>query len=299
MAKKTVYEIVSDKIIEQMKQGVVPWHKPWGGASETAVSYTTQRPYSFLNQMLLGRAGEYLTYNQIVENGGTLKPGARPGLVTFYKKFFRTVQVENEQEESDEEEPETHEELRRTGYMLRYYNVYHIDDTEGIESKTEKTERPVLNPISEAEKVISDYVGREKGLVFAPVFGDRAYYSPSEDKVVVPLLSQYDAAEEYYSTAFHELTHSTLPKRRCNRREEGVLAYFGSKEYSREELVAEIGASMLLHKVRISTEKAFRNSVAYLQSWISVLKNDPKMIVYASAKAEQAAKYILNEINND
>lgn len=301
--KKTIYEIVSGKIIEQMKQGIVPWHKPWGGASDVAVSYTTRKPYSFLNQMLLGRPGEYLTYSQIQTLGGRLKDGAKPAMVTFYKQFYRTVTVQTEavegEDEDEDEKPEVTEELRRKGYMLRYYNVYHIDDTEGIPSKTAKEERKISDPIGEAEKVISGYVGREDGLTFRPTYGDRAYYSPSQDLVVVPLLKQYEEAEEYYSTAFHELVHSTLPKHRCNRKEEGVLAYFGSPAYSKEELVAEIGASMLLHRLCISTEKAFRNSVAYLQSWIRVLKNDPKMIVYASARAEKAAKYILNEKDND
>ena len=100
---------------------------------------------------------------------------------------------------------------------------------------------------------------------------------------------------EYYSTAFHELTHSTLIESRCNRRERGKIAFFGSKEYSREELVAEMGAAMLCSNFAIDCQKAFRNSIAYLQSWVKNLKDDPKAIVVAAGKAEKAARYILGE----
>ena len=122
---------------------------------------------------------------------------------------------------------------------------------------------------------------------------DKAYYSPGSDLVSVPMLSQYDIAEEYYSTTFHELTHSTMPESRCNRKAEQKLAAFGSEDYSREELVAEIGSAMLCSSVKIDCDKAFNNSVAYIQGWLRKLKNDNKMIVWASSRAEKAAKYIL------
>ena len=122
---------------------------------------------------------------------------------------------------------------------------------------------------------------------------DRAYYSPSKDCVIVPMLTQYAIAEEYYSTTFHELTHSTLHETRLNRKSEQKLAAFGSEDYSREELVAEMGSAMLCATAKIDSEKAFKNSVAYIQSWLKALKNDKKMIVWAAARAEKAAKYIL------
>ena len=109
------------------------------------------------------------------------------------------------------------------------------------------------------------------------------------------MASQYSDIAEYYSTTFHELTHSTMTEGRCNRRQQGALAFFGSKEYSREELVAEVGAAMLVSNFELDIDKAFRNSVAYLQSWVKNLKNDPKAIVIAAGKAEKAARFILGE----
>ena len=109
------------------------------------------------------------------------------------------------------------------------------------------------------------------------------------------MLSQYALAEEYYSTAFHELTHSTMHAARCNRQSESAITRFGDSAYSREELVAEIGSAMLCNRIGIESEKSFRNSAAYIQSWLKALKNDNKMIVWASKRAEDAAKYILGE----
>jgi antirestriction protein ArdC len=111
------------------------------------------------------------------------------------------------------------------------------------------------------------------------------------------MLSQYEDAEEYYSTTFHELVHSTAPEYRCNRRGEKD-AHFGNDDYSREELVAEIGSAMLCTHVGIDCEKAFRNSVAYIQGWAQKLKDDNKAIIWAASRAERAAKYILNINDN-
>ena len=159
--------------------------------------------------------------------------------------------------------------------MLRYYNVFHIDECEGIESKVQQVEQQPenqLQPIERAEQVINSYVEREN-LKFnnQSISGD-AYYSPMRDEVVVPKLSQYQIAEEYYSTTFHELTHSTMKEGRCNRRQDGSIAAFGGEDYSREELVAELGSAMLCKQVGIDCEKAFKNSVAYIQSWMKALK---------------------------
>lgn len=113
------------------------------------------------------------------------------------------------------------------------------------------------------------------------------------NRVVVPMKEQYKAINEYYSTTFHELTHSTGHKNRLNRLQTGAVAAFGGEEYSKEELVAEIGSASLMNMLGIETTKTFRNSAAYIQSWVKVLKNDNKFIVSAAGKAEKAVNYIL------
>lgn len=286
--KKNIYEVVTNRIVAEMEKGIIPWQKPWGGVEDGAINYVTRRPYSMLNQMLLGRAGEWLSYKQVTEAGGRIKKGAKAGMVVFYSAAVHTGTRTNA-ETGEEEEVEFRYPL------LRYYNVFHIEDCEGIASKIQAGATAAHEPMKEAEAVITEYVTRE-GLRFQnDKPSDKAYYSPSRDEVVVPMLSQYRIKEEYYSTTFHELTHSTMKESRCNRKSENRVAAFGGEEYSREELVAEIGSAMLCSSVGIECERAFRNSVAYIQGWLTRLKNDPRMIVWASGRAEKAARFILGK----
>ena len=287
-----VYQAVTDRIIAQMEHGIVPWHKPWTGAADGAINYVSRRAYSVLNQWLLGRDGEWLTFKQVQQCGGRIKKGAKAGMVVFYTQQQYKVMVNVEDEDGNVHE----EERTKVKPVLRAYNVFHISDCEGIESKIQEGVKNDVEPIEQAEKVISEYVSREKELTFRnDSVTDKAYYSPASDMVCVPMISQYDVVEEYYSTTFHELVHSTMKESRCNRKAENKMAAFGSADYSREELVAEAGSAMLCTKVGIDCDKAFKNSVAYIQSWLKALKNDNKMIVWAASRAEKAAKYIMGE----
>lgn len=290
-----VYQMITDKIVEQMEKGLIPWRRPWSGTQEGAISYTTRKPYSLINQMLLGKPGEYLTFKQVKALGGSIKKGAKSGIVCFYS---RTV-MKKEKEETEDGDTMTvtvfHEYYAP---ILKFYPVFHIDDCEGIESKlTVDAPTVTLQPVDMAERTIQGYLAAEPHLKFInnkP--SNRAYFSPAADEVVVPMMSQYQDVEEYYSTAFHELTHSTLIESRCNRKSEQTgVAMFGNEAYSREELVAEMGAAMLVNVCGMDCDKAFKNSVAYIQGWLKQLKNDPKMIVWASSRAEKAARYIQGE----
>lgn len=292
-----VYQMVTDRIVAELEKGIIPWQKPWSGAGLAdggAVNYVSRKPYSYLNQMLLGRSGEFLTFKQVKELGGSVKKGAESQVVVFYTKIKTTKKVTTPEGEEKEEE--------KLIPYLRYYRVFHLDDTTGIESKIKVDEageaqpENTLQPVEQAEAIVNGYISRED----SPKFennkpSDRAYYSPSLDKVVVPMLSQYQEAEEYYSTTFHELVHSTMKKSRCDRTAENKMASFGSADYSREELVAELGSAMLSNLAGLDSAKAFKNSVAYIQSWLKALKNDNKMIVWASGRAEKASKFIIGK----
>ena len=281
-----VYEMVTDRIVEQMEKGVIPWRQPWVGGESLAISYESRKAYSFLNQLLLGKPGEWLTWNQIQKKDGKVRKGAKSRFCVFYQMVV-----------NEETNPATGEVEKKSYPVLKWYKVFHIDDTEGIESKVEKVEaNKEIKPIEVAEEVIKGYLDREQDLKFInDRESDRAYYSPSLDEVVVPMISQYEIPEEYYSTTFHELTHSTMHEKRCNRKDENKTSHFGNADYSREELVAELGAAMLCNRIGIENEKAFKNSASYIKGWLSALKNDPKMIVWAAGRSEKAAKYILNE----
>jgi antirestriction protein ArdC len=271
-----IYAAVTDRIIAQMEPGVIPWSKPWVSNGK-AVSHATGKPYSLLNQMLLGRPGEYLTFKQCQEAGGKVKKGEKSSLVVFWKWI----------EQEDEETGETKEVP-----FLRYYNVFHIDQCEGIQTKytTEAHFPDGAFTVETAQEIIYDYLERE-GVKLTHSEGDRAFYQPLTDSITLPLLAQFRNTAEYYSTAFHETVHVTGHHSRLNRLEK--TAFFGSEAYSKEELIAEIGAAALVNHTGLETPDSFRNSAAYIQNWLQVLKNDKRFIVSASTKAEKAVNMIL------
>lgn len=290
--RNNIYQMVTDRVIEQLKKGIIPWHRPWTGTAGT-INYVTRKPYSLLNQMLLGREGEWITFKQLKQLGGSIKKGAKAGLVAFYGKY--TYTKEETEEKEDGEEATVAKEY--TIPVLRYYKVFHISDCKGIESKMESKPVTVASePIERAEEIINSYVERQEGLKFKnDEPSNRAFYRPSDDLVVVPMLSQYSVTEEYYSTVFHEFTHSTMTESRCNRKKGNKMTAYGSADYSREELVAELGSTMLCTIAELNSEKAFKNSVAYIQGWLQALANDNKMIVWAASRAERAARYIIGK----
>ena len=170
--------------------------------------------------------------------------------------------------------------------------MFHVDQCEGITAKHTTPICENLNPDETAEQIIADYVQRT-GVTLQHQEGDRAFYQPSNDSVTIPLLKQFSDVAEYYSTTFHELVHSTGHASRLNRLEK--TAFFGSEAYSKEELIAEIGAAALVNHCGIETATSFCNSAAYIQSWLKVLKSDKRFIVSSSGKAEKAVALILNK----
>ena len=275
-----VYEMVSERIIAELAQGRIPWNKPWNGVRSGAYNRISRKPYSMLNQMILKHSGEYATFKQWSDIGGKIRKGAKSEFVVFWKI------IPSEITEADG----TKKEIGIP--ILRYYNVFHISQVEGVEP----LEKPFVEvePIEAADKLISDYVLRS-GIHYTETASNEAFYRPSTDEVVVPMKEQYQRINEFYSTTFHELTHSTGAKHRLNRLESGLDAAFGGKTYSKEELVAEIGSASIMARLGIETPETFKNSAAYCQSWLRVLKNDVKFIVSAASRAEKAVAYIYGE----
>lgn len=276
-----VYEMVTNRIIEQLENNIIPWEKPWSGTIDGAFNRVSKKPYSILNQMLLKYDGEYATFKQWQELGGHIRKGEKSEMVVFWKMY----PIKEKQDDGTE--------IIKTIPLLKYINVFHISQVDGVEPLKQKVPHDI-EPIDRAEKILKDYWNREN-ITIEHVKGDKAFYSPMFDKIQLPLFEQFKQSEEYYSTAFHESVHSTMKTSRCNRQEDrkGKVVSFGSEEYSKEELVAEVGSAQLMNIVGIETTKSFRNSTAYIQSWLKVLRNDNKFIVSASSKAEKAVNYIL------
>ena len=269
-----IYSEITTRIMAQLESGIIPWRKPW--ISGKAVSHVTGKPYSLLNQMLLGKPGEYITFKQCQQEGGQVKKGEKAQMVVFWKWI-------------EQEDEETHE--KKEVPLLRYYNVFHISQCEGLRPKYEITLPGTAEPNAAANEIIYDYLSHS-GVTLKHESGDRAYYRPVTDTVVIPERRQFAETAEFYGTIFHELTHSTGHESRLNRLDK--TAFFGSETYGKEELIAEIAAATLVNHCGIETSSSFRNSAAYLQNWLQVLKNDKRFIVSAAGKAEKAVQFILN-----
>jgi antirestriction protein ArdC len=280
----SVYEIVTAKIIEKLESGVVPWRKPWQHGEPA--NLVSQRQYSGINKFLLG-CNEYssrfwLTFNQASKLGGKIRKGEKSSLVTFWKR--NTYSKRNE---------ETNEDEKRNGFLLRYFHVFNLDQTEGIAEKLGLTEPSKVVPnIGVCDAIVKEMPTRPE------IVGSlNAWYSPIADKVGIPAISSFNGSEEYYSTLFHELVHSTGHKSRLHREQFDNPVRFGSESYSKEELVAELGASMLCGVAGIAPT-TLDNSAAYLSNWIARLKGDSRLIISAASAAQKASDYILGKSQN-
>lgn len=277
-----VYQLVTDRIISELQNGVIPWRRPWTTRGQSfPINYVTRKPYRGINQFLLP-AGEYASFKQVADAGGKVKKGAKAYMVVFF------TFVEDKKDASKQIP------------ILRYYNVFNIaTQCEGIESKYKPSETSEHDAIAQAENIINMYHHQLAGGI---VYGhDSAYYSPSQDMVHVPKLEDYKVKEEYYSVMFHEMVHSTGHETRLAR--EGVTnkkVAFGDETYSKEELIAELGSAMLCNHVGI-LDTTIKNSASYLNAWIKKLKEDSRLIVSASGQAQKASDYILGieELTND
>jgi antirestriction protein ArdC len=277
----TAYEIVTESIIKQLESGVAPWHKPW--RTEVPANLVSRKEYRGINIFLLASQGYgsryWVTYRQARELGGNVKKGERGTKVVLWKIS-----------EFSKENAETGQLENRKSILLRYYIVFNLDQCEGVQSPEPQR---VINPIEQCETIVEQMPNRPK---FEQ--DSRACYRPSTDTVGMPARSAFHTAEEYYSTLFHELTHSTGNPSRVGR--EGIMNHnpFGSEDYSKEELVAEMGAAMLCGVAGIES-RTLDNSAAYLQSWINKLKSDSRLIVSAASQAQKAADYILARTESD
>ena len=281
MAQFDIYEAITERIINELEKGQIPWHKPWFGSPNGAVSGATGKPYSLVNQMLLMKPGRWYTFNQAKELGAKVRNGEKSSMVVFWKQL------------PIEEEKENGEKVKKMVPFLKYFNVFHESQIDGLPEGETLIGTAHLDPIEEAEEIVTGYITRSGVKLNREDISGEAFYRPSTDSITVPSIDQYTSAAEYYSTLFHEMVHSTGHESRLNRLTS--TAHFGNEEYSKEELVAEIGAAALNNLVGIETASSFQNSAAYVQSWLKALKNDKRLLVSASGKADKAVSLIVNE----
>jgi len=274
VSKKNIYEIINERIFELLEKGEIPWQKPW--ISGEPANFVSKRPYRGINPFILISSGYscpyWLSFKQAKGIGGRIKKGEKGFPVVFWK----LVEKNDQDTESG----------KRAVPFLRYYTVYNLEQTEGIIIP----ELPQRNfqHITKAEKIIH-HMPRSPAIEHKQ---PQAYYLPSQDLVNMPNANLFRSDEEYYSTLFHELTHSTGHASRLNRNELTKITMFKSHDYSKEELVAELGSAFLCGRCGIMP-KVIVNQAAYIKSWLKQLQNNRKWLIYAAAQAQKAADFIL------
>lgn len=279
-SQKDVYTIVTERIIDQLSKGTIPWQIPWskGGIPMNLVS---KRPYQGINLMLLAFMGYeqnvFLTSKQLNDLGGSIKPDEKPHIVVYWNYI-----------EKEEEGVEDKQSKKKQPY-LRYYTVFNIAQCDGIPaSKVPPKINPGFNSIPMCEMLVENMPNCPQ----IKYKEQRAYYDPLRDFINMPKKTSFKSVESYYSTLFHELIHSTGHRSRLSRKDLLEMSEFGSDSYSHEELVAEIGACYLNSYTGLETQ--FEQNAAYIQGWLEKLKNDKKFIFSAAKHAQKATDFILN-----
>jgi antirestriction protein ArdC len=293
---ESIYEEITQRIIDRLKEGKIPWQQPWtstgyNGGITAPINIVSKKRYKGINAIMLGTAGfaspYWMTYKQAAELGGNVKKGSASQMVVFFKRFDKTDKEGNPVINAKGEQESV--------WMIRYSRVFNLEQTEGIESP-DKVEVVEGDAAEEAE---TDGIKKAKQVVkdadLCPIKngGDRAAYSPALDMIKMPAIKSFKTPASYYHTLFHEMTHATGNQSRLARFETGKDG-FGSEGYSKEELVAELGASFLSNHCGILCDVQFTQAAGYIQHWISALKNDHKLIVQAASAAQKATDLILH-----
>lgn len=296
-----VYQIITERIISLLEKGTVPWHKPWKGSENSPRNLVSSKPYRGVNVFVLQSAGYdapyWLTFKQAKDRGGAVKKGQHGSPVVYWK--WLEASKGNQDGEAHDDEEAQHSQSRgarrkqQRGYPL-YYTVFNVEQTEGVlYPKIETSTSNPFTPVELCERVVEGYHSPPTIEKTHP----RAFYRPPADLVGMPKPEGFDRAEDFYSTLFHELTHSTGHASRLGR--PGIMerTVFGDSDYSKEELIAEMGAAFLSGHCGIE-QKLLENSAAYIDSWLSNLREDSRLVVHAAAQGQKAADYIL-DVNYD
>ena len=278
--KNPTYDRITDRITALLEQGTVPWQKPWKARTGLPRNFVSKNPYRGINVFLLlammYESPFWITFRQVSQLGGSVRKGEKACPVVFWKP-------------TTGEDKKTGEEKKK--YLLRFYHVFNVSQCDGLKISAEPVQE---NVIAKPEDIVA-------GMPQPPILKHgmtHAYYSPREDCVGLPPRERLERTEDYYSTVFHELVHSTGHEKRLKRSTLTESAGFGSNPYCKEELIAEMGAAFLCGLAEIG-ERTIDNSAAYLKGWLEQLRNDKTLIVQAAAQAQKAADFILGRTESE
>ena len=284
--RQDVYSRVTAKVIADLEQGVRTWMKPWSGANaEGRVTLPLRHnglPYRGINILLLwGEAlacgytsNRWMTYRQAIELGAHVRKGEHGSFVVYADHY--TTKGENESGEA----------IERQIPFMKGYTVFNVEQIEGLAAEYYDRSAPAAEKIDLIESAESFFAAT--GATFRHG-GNMAYYAPGPDVIQLPEPEAFRDAEGYAAIKAHELTHWTKHKSRLDRDFE--CKRFADEGYSREELVAELGAAFLCVSLGITPEPR-EDHAAYIGHWLKVLKEDKRAIFSAAAHAQRAVDYL-------
>lgn len=282
-------EEVASRLIEQLEKGTAPWQKPWNGVISRPHNPLTESQYSGANWLFLQMAAEmqgfsdprWMTFKQITDAGGHVKKGSR-GVPCLYwaDKWLDAEGKPLSAKEVRELPPESRQRI----LIPCRFVVFNAEQTEGLNLPEWKSPEIAWDPNERAEKIL-----KASNAVINHKFGNAAFYSPSTDSITLPERGQFAKASDYYDTALHELGHWTGHESRLNR---DLSGRFGTPDYAKEELRAEIASMMLASEIGLPHNT--QQHAAYVASWIKVLREDPAEIIRASADAQKITEFVKN-----
>jgi antirestriction protein ArdC len=281
---KELTERINALVITQLENGLVPWRKPWNTAGFMPTSLTSNKEYRGINALVLAICGgEYerplwVTYKQAQALGGTVRKGETALPVVYWSRFVK-------------ESPEG--EIVKAGAFMKYYSVFNVAQCDGITIPAQyDVKREPVATLPALDAIVAAYVDRPE--IYYKEQG-RAYYDMLADSITLPPVSAFNTAEDHAYTLCHEMIHSTGHESRLKRfSKDEKIAKFGDADYAREELVADIGAQILLSENGIQSD--MENSASYIAGWLKALKNDPSLIMSAAGKAQTAADRVQGKI---
>jgi antirestriction protein ArdC len=288
MNRQELEATISQLVIKQLEQGIVPWRKGWSGLGIAPTSLTTGKNYQGINSLVLSIVGEeysspfWLTYLEATKRGGYVRKGEKATSIIKWSKYEREDKSTGEKSQ---------------GYFMRSYAVFNLDQCDNVEAPEAQaiTKREPVSVEAGIASILASYTDKP---TIDHRATDRAFYRPSTDTITLPKLEQFNSSADYSATLTHELIHSTGHKSRLDRHAERDLdkpCHFGSENYAKEELVAELGAQFLMNGAGIDTSGELTNSASYLAGWLGALKNDSSLIVSSAGKAQRATDYILKQ----
>ena len=284
--RANLYDEVTARIITELETGRLPWVQPWGKSGATGPGLPrnalTARNYSGVNVLILWGAviehgwpsQSWLTFRQAQEAGGCVMKGEHGVTVVYADRFTPEAEKERARRDGDE---------ARAVPFLKRFTVFNVAQCEGLRAGLASDPAPL--PEREIVPVAEDVIAAS-GVDFR-IGGDRAFYAPDPDFVQVPPQPAFFQQINYYRTCLHELTHATGHPKRLGR---DLKNSFGSKDYAREELVAEMGSAFLCAALGIAPTVRHAD---YIGSWLEVLREDSRAIFRAANAATKAADWLL------